>query len=336
MLGGDWYISCMSEEESSQDVLLIGLGGAGIKTVLALRALIENEELSGRGSRGNSCRLLAIDSYNLTQEYLRDIDEGNLEGIHLSQKEHLVLLDSGENPWDKVTKDAKSNIPEALKLNSQRPVIEISRSPDRSDYKAMIYVSRERMKQKIRDFLKNSEERKGDSARPIKLIIATSLIGNTGSLSYLELLKILTELSEEKRCESINAVLFGPDVFEGFFRPQTLHLARYLGVVSSISDICFKEGSERILPNQYLISLNEGISIYQFPIFTIFKETAKKLYEFIYRESQFEIRVQNDGGDSIIEMVPLDLEKCLEIKSSFVDRLRADRHFNQLVREYLD
>ena len=336
MPGGDWYISCMSEEESGQDIALIGLGGAGIKTMLALRALIENEELSGRGSRGNSCRLLAIDSNYLAQDYFRSLDDRDHEDLLLAQNEYLGLLRNGENPWDKVTTDAKSNIPEAVKLYSQRRAIEINRSPDRSDYEAMIYVSRERMKQGVRDFLKNSEKSNKQSANPITLMIATSLFGDTGSLSYLALLEILTELSEEIRCESINAVLFGPDVYVRFFQQQTFHTAKYLGVVNSISNFCFKEGPEQIAPNQHLISLYPGTSMHLFPRFTMFTETAKKLYNLIYEESLSENMFQNDGGDSIIEMVPLDLEKCLEIKSSFVDRLRADRHFSQLVREYFD
>ena len=331
---GDWYISCMSEEESGQEVVLIGLGGAGIKTMLALRALIENEEFSVRGSRENSCRLLAIDSYNLTQEYFRDVKEEDLESIHLSQKEYLVLLESRENPWDRVTKDAKSNIPEAEQLLSKRGSILINRSPYRSDYEAMIYVSRERMKQVIKDFLKNSEESNQRSVRPLKLIIATSLIGDTGSLSYLALLEILTQLSDEIRYESINAALFGPDVFEGFFRPQNIHTAKYLSVINLISNFCFKEGPERIVPNQHLVSLNLETSVHLFPKFAIFTDTAKELHKLIRKESDPEDRVQIDGGDSIINIGPLNLEKCLDIKNLYADRLRADRSFSELVREY--
>jgi len=325
----------MSEEESARNLVLIGLGGSGIKAMLALRALIEKEKLSAHGSRENSCRLLAIDSnYIQTGEYFRDIDEEDLEGIRLTQDEYLGLLHYRENPWDRVTEDAKSNIPEAVKLHSQRRAIEINRSPDRSDYEAMIYVSRERMKKGVRDFLKNSEKSNKHSARPITLMIATSLFGDTGSLCYLALLEILTELSEEIRCESINAVLFGPDVYVRFFQQQTFHTAKYLGVVNSIFNFCFKEGPEQIAPNQHLISLYPGTSMHLFPRFAIFTETAKKLYNLIYEESLSENMVQEAGGDSTIEMVPLNLEKCLEIKSSFVDRLRADRHFNELVRDY--
>jgi hypothetical protein len=123
----------MSEEESGQDIALIGLGGAGIKTMLALRALIEKEILSAHGSRENSCQLIAIDSNPFAQDYFHELDDRDHDDLLLAQNEYLGLLKQSMNPWDIVTKDAKSNIPEALKLNSQRPVIEISRSPDRSD-----------------------------------------------------------------------------------------------------------------------------------------------------------------------------------------------------------
>lgn len=330
----DWYISCMSEEESGQEVVLIGLGGAGIRTMLALRALIENKDLSVDEGRENSCRLLAIDSNYHHSEYFLHADEEDLEGFHLSNSEFFSLIRNGENPWDGVTKDAKSNIPEAVDLLAKRRTIAINRATVRSDYEAMIYVSRERMKQEIRDFLKNSEESKKHSVRPLKLIIATSLFGDTGSLSYLALLEILTELSEEIRCESINAVLFGPDVFEGLFPPQNIHTAKYLSVVNLISNFCFKEGPERIGPNQHLVSLNLETSVHSFPKFAIFTDTAKKLHKLIRKESDPENRVQIDGGDSMIKMMPLNLEKCLEIKNLFADRLRADRNFSDLVGEY--
>jgi hypothetical protein len=325
----------MSEEESGQDIALIGLGGAGIKTMLALRALIENEESSGRGSRGNSCRLLAIDSNYLAQDYFRSLDDRDHENLLLAQNEYLGLLRNGENPWDKVTTDAKSNIPEAVKLYSQRRAIEINRSPDRSDYEAMIYVSRERMKQGVRDFLKNSEKSNKHSARPITLMIVTSSFGDTGSLSYLALLEILTELSEEIRCESINAFLFAPEGFRGFFHLNDSHTAKYLSVIHSLSGFRFNESSEKIVPTQYLVSLDAESHVGPFPsVFEIFTETAKKLHGLIVEEFASDNRVQDDGGDSIIEVERLNLEKCLEIKNSFVDRLAADRHFSQLVQGY--
>jgi hypothetical protein len=71
-----------------------------------------------------------------------------------------------------------------------------------------------------------------------------------------------------------------------------------------------------------------------FPKFAIFTDTAKKLHKLIRKESDPENRVQIDGGDSIIKMVPLNLEKCLEIKNLYADRLRADRNFSDLVGEY--
>ena len=331
---GDWYISSMSEEEPGQDVVLIGLGGAGIKTMLTLRALIESGESSAHRSRRNSCRLLAIDSNYFHSEYFRDVDEEDLEGIHLSQKEFLSLLQNREDPWGQVIKDAKSNIVEAVDLLAKRRTILINRAPDRSDYEAMIYVSRERMKEAIRDFLNNSEEPTTHSVRPIKMIIATSLIGDTGSLSYFALLKILNELSEEIRCESISTALFGPDVFTGIFQPQTIHIARYLAAFNSISKFCFKEGQERIVPNQYLISIYPGASAHQFPRITIFRETAQKLHGLIIRESDPESRTKDNGKEPMIELMPLTVEKCLEIKYSFSDRLDSDRQFNQLVRDY--
>jgi len=329
---GDWYISCMSEEESGQEVVLIGLGGAGIRTMLALRALIENKDLSVDEGRENSSRFLAIDSNYHRSEYV-DADEEDLEGIHLFKSEFLSLIPNGENPWDRVTKDAKSNISAAVDLLAKRGP-PINRNPDRSDYEAMIYVSRERMKQAVGDFLKNSEVSNRQLVRPTKLIIATSLNGDTGSLSYLALLEILTELSEEIRCESINAVLFGPDVIKGFVNSQTSHNAKYLSVVNSISNFCFKEGLERIVPIQHLVSLNSESSLHQFSKFAISKEIAKKAHELILEESVSENGDKNDGANPMIAMVPLDLEKCLEIKNSFVDRLRADRHFSDLVGDY--
>jgi hypothetical protein len=323
----------MSDRATAKDVVLIGLGGAGIRTVMAVRALIKNEELLAGGDSESSCRLLAIDSSYVVQDYFRDADEVDRAGVYLSQDEYLGLLRNGENPWDKVTKDAKSNIPEAERLLSRRPSVLINRAPDRNDYEAMIYVSRERMKQEIRDFLKNSEGTKEKPSAPLRLVIVSSLIGDTGSLSYLELLKILPELSEEIRFESISVALFGPDVFEGFFHLQTFHTAKYFSVLRSIAKFCFKIDAQQDLPNHYLISLIPGTALYQFPRFAMFTETAKKLHKLIIVQATSENEVQDHGKDSMIEMVPLDLEKWREIEKLFVDRLAADRHFSQLVRD---
>jgi hypothetical protein len=190
------------------------------------------------------------------------------------------------------------------------------------------------MKQTILDFLKNSEESRRQPARPQKIIVATSLFGDSGSLSYLALLEILTEISKENRYESINAFLFAPEGFKGFFHLNDLHTAKYLSVINSLSSFSFKEDSERIIPTQYLVSLDAESRVGPFPsVFEIFTETAEKLHRLIFEEFISDNRVQDDGGDSMIEVEPLNLEKCLEIKNSFVDRLGADRHFNQLVRE---
>jgi hypothetical protein len=305
---GDWYISCMGEEELSQDVALIGLGGAGIRTMLALRARNKGDETPRLRSTDHSCRLLAIDSNYFAQDYFRSLDDRDHEDLLLAQNEYLGLLRNGENPWDKVTTDAKSNIPEAVKLYSQRRAIEINRSPDRTDYEAMIYVSRERMKQGVRDFLKNSEKSNKHSAKPITLMIATSLFGDTGSLSYLALLEILTELSEEIRCESINAFLFAPEGFRGFFHLNDSHTAKYLSVIHSLSGFRFNESSEKIVPTQYLVSLDAESHVGPFPsVFEIFTETAKKLHGLIVEEFASDNRVQDDGGDSIIEVERLNL-----------------------------
>ena len=335
MVGGDWYISSMGEEELSQDVVLIGLGGTGIRTMLALRSRIKGDETQAVEGRENSCRLIAIDSNFVAQDYFKSLDDGDHDDLLLAQNEYLGLLRNSENPWDAVTRDASLKIPEAERLLAKRRVILINQYPVRSDYEAMIYISRERMKQAIRDFLKNSKESRNSLTRPPKIIVTTSLFGDSGSLSYLALLEMLTELSKEIEYESINAFLFAPEGFKGFFHLNNSHTAKYLSVINSLSRITFQEGSNRIVPTQYLVSLDAESHVGPFPsMFEIFTETAKKLHGSISEEFVFQNRVHGDGGNSMIEIVPLDLEKCLEIQNSFTDQLRADRHFSQLVSDY--
>jgi hypothetical protein len=208
-------------------------------------------------------------------------------------------------------------------------------APIRSDYEAMIYVSRERMKQAIQDFLKNSENLRNPLTRPPKIIVTTSLFGDSGSLSYLALLEMLTELSKDIKFESINAFLFAPEGFKGFFYLNNSQTAKYLSVINSLSRITFQESSDRIMPTQYLVSLDAESHVGPFPsVFEIFTEIAKKLHGLISEEFVSRNRVHGDGGKSMIEIVPLDPEKCLEIQNSFADQLRADRHFSQLVSDY--
>jgi len=326
----------MGEDELSQDVVLIGLGGAGIRTSLALRARITGNETPAVRGSDNSCRLLAIDSnYYFTPDYFSGLDEEDHAELLLAQDEYIGLLLNGKNPWDLVTRDANSKVPEAERLLTKRRSILINRSPVRSDYEAMIYVSRERMKQAIRDFLKNSEESRNQPSRPPKIIVTASLFGDSGSLSYLALLEMLTELSKEIEYESINAFLFAPEGFKGFFHLNNSHTAKYLSVINSLSRITFKEGSDRIVPTQYLVSLDAESHVGPFPsMFEIFTETAKKLHGLISQELVSQNKVHRDAGKSMIEIVPLDLEKCLEVQNSFTDQLRADRNFSQLVSDY--
>jgi hypothetical protein len=324
-------------EESGREIALIGLGGSGIRTMMALRALIEKEKAPALGVTKNSCRLLAIDSNSYFQDYFRDLSDGDREGILLNQNEYLGLLHSGENPWDKVTKDAQSNNPEAEKLLSQRPAILISRSPDRVDYKAMIYVSRERMKQAIREFLKNSSATNEKEAAPLRLMIASSLFGDTGSLSYLALLEILAELSDEIRFESIHAVLFEPESFEGYLRLNTFHTAKYLSVVKSISRFSFTEDINRIVPLQYLVSINpEQLLDRSTSVLLAFTETAKKVNELIDSGPLPEDLAKGDSGDPIVRIIPLNLEKCASIEKTINDRFGSDRRFIEWVRDFSD
>jgi hypothetical protein len=322
-------------EESGKEIALIGLGGSGIRTMMALRALIEKEEAPAVGVTKNSCRLLAIDSNYYCQDYFQDLNEDDREGLLLKQNEYLGLLRNSENPWDKVTKDAQSNNPEAEKLLSQRPSILINRSPDRVDYKSMIYVSRERMKQAIREFLKNSSATNEKQAAPLRLMIASSLFGDTGSLSYLALLEILDELSDEIRFESINTVLFEPEGFKGYLRLNTFHTAKYLSVIKSISKLCFTEDADRIVPLQYLVSINpEQLLDRSTSVLIAFTETAKKVNELIGSGPLSEDLAKGDSGDPIVRIVPLDLEKCVSIEKTINDRFGSDRRFIEWVRDF--
>jgi hypothetical protein len=89
------------------------------------------------------------------------------------------------------------------------------------------------------------------------------------------------------------------------------------------------------MPTQYLVSLDAESHVGPFPsVFEIYTEIAKKLHGLISEEFVSRNRVHGDGGKSMIEIVPLDPEKCLEIQNSFADQLRADRHFSQLVSDY--
>lgn len=325
----------MSEEVLVQDIALIGLGGSGIRTMMALRALIEKEEARALEVTKNSCRLLAIDCHFHGLEYFQNIPEKDHEHIYLKQNELLGLLQNSENPWDRVVKDAKSNIPEAEKLLSQRPVIEISRSDDRTDFKAMIYVSREKMKQAIREFTKNSDAPNGKQAAPLRLMIASSLFGDTGSLSYLALLEILVELSEEIRFESINAFLFEPEGFEGYLRLNTFHTAKYLSVIKSISKFSYTEDAHRTVPLQYLVSINpEQLLDRSSNVLLAFMETARQVNELIDGGPLSENLAKGDSEDPIIKIVPLNLEKCASIEKAINDRFGSDRRFIEWARDF--
>lgn len=318
-----------------QDVALIGLGRSGIRTIMALRTLIEKEEASALGVSKNSCRLLAIDANYYGQDYFRDLDDDDREGILLNQNEYLGLLRPGENPWDKVTKDANSNIPEATRLLTRRVFPLGMAAPVRSDYEAMIYISRDRMKQAVQDFIKNSDDSRNHPARPLKIIVATSLFGDSGSLSYLALFKFLAELSNENRYVSINAFLFEPEGFEGYLHLKTFHTAKYLSVIKSISKFCFTEDFHRIVPFQYLVSINpEKLLDLSSNVLLAFMETARKVNELIDSGPLSENLNNGDSEDPMIKIVPLNLEKCASIEKAINDRFGGDRRFIEWARDF--
>lgn len=324
----------MREDELIQDIALIGLGGAGIRTVLALRAQIADDSKSVVGDSTNTCRLLAIDSNYSRPDYFQYLDEKEHDHLLLSQSEYLGLLRPGENPWDKVSQDAKSNIPEASRLLDRRVFPIGMAAPVRSDYQAMIYVSRKRMRQAIESFLKISSALEKNATKTKKVIVATSLIGDAGSVSFLELLDILSAISEEIKNLEIYTVLIGPDFLKYFFQVNRLHIARYLSMINSLDQQNLNGHPKYQFPLNYLVSAHVDASIKaQLDGIEIYFELAKKVmiqFDFGTKPRTF---VFNETENPFINLDHLNNEKILEISKFYAGQLMADPSLVKLLRD---
>ena len=234
----------MSDGDQAKQVLLIGLGGSGIKTVIDLRNELVKAEEESASALKIKCHLLAIDSWLHTSEYYsEDFKSESVNGVPLAPSEHLSLAHAAmtiDNFWQKVEADANSKVSEAVNLLPQRRLRFGMQAPFRSDYKALIYSSRERLRQVIKDHIQNSKKQTQKDSHPLTIILATSLIGDTGALSYLAILEIFSEFSNELKNVNLSASLFGPELFTSKFLVQSFHVAKFVATIRSINALCWK------------------------------------------------------------------------------------------------
>jgi hypothetical protein len=327
----------VSGNNSDQELLIVGLGGLGIRTAIALRATLELQHGAGVQNGQSRIRLLAIDARAHQESYLPRLDDKQLDGLHLDSSEFFGLLSTGQNPWDRVFKDAKLKIHEAEKLVAKRPAIEISRSPDRSDYQAMIYGSRERFRSEIKNFLSDSIELENEANNSPKIIVIASLFGDTGSLSYLELISILKEMSNEIRNASVHSFLISPNSFEKIFSLNEYQIAKYYCAIDSIYDLCLSEGTSDIQLNQQILSANsENFENQYFDKFIIIREMSHAIYLYLARNLLSIEFAEIEKQDSKIQFVSLNSDKCLEIRQFIVNRSSMDPRFSAFIRDLLN
>ena len=325
----------MSERDTAQEILIIGLGGLGIRTAITLRAALEQHGNSGPQERLSKIRLRAIDSRPNPESYLSVFEGHDPEGFSLDSTEYFGLLKPNNNPWDKVIEDAKLKVTEAEKLAANKPVIEISRTPDRFDYRAMIYESKERYRLEVRKFLNESTQSENFYGKPPKIVVITSLFGDAGSLAYLELLSILEEISSEFKFESVNSYLISPEGFEGIFRLNDYQTAKYFSMVDSIYRLNLNELIQKFSLNQQLLMVNEkNFEEKYIDLFMILNEVSIE----IYSNTSLDLNVNQISSvetlNQIIRLELLDNEKCLEIKKIMSDRCAVDPIFFEHIRHF--
>jgi hypothetical protein len=337
----------MSDVDQAKQVLLIGLGSSGIKTVVNLRSEIVKAEHESATSKIN-CRLLAIDCCLHTSEYFpEDLTPDSVKRVPLGLSEHLSLAHAGmtiDHSWQKVEADANSKVSDAVNLLPQRRLRFGMQAPFRSDYKALIYSSRERLRQVIKDHIQNSKKQTQEDSHSLTIILATSLIGDTGALSYLAILEIFSEFSNELKNVDLSAILFGPELFNSKFHLQPFHVAKYLATMRSINALCWKKENVKVSLTQYLVSKKPTTDStkYLHPADYVFLTTAKMLNNLLSTDSgSHEWIDQSATGSEVniecdfkLEFVALDRHKCVELEKSILERHDKDVNFIQNLSEF--
>ncbi len=246
------YIRFMDTARIAKNVLLIALGGSGRRTAVTLTEKFDEVRQDKASLQNINLKLISID-FPVVQDNGYFVDykdhlailrpETNItECWEMLQKEREVMHKEDEEPWMKV--GPISEVELMLARDAQQSGIR------RVDYFLLIHMARPRIEKLILDALTTFP--KDVSKKPeVSVIIIGSLIGRTGSIVYLPVLKVLESLTTEFTFNTSFSFLYTPKAFEMQIRVE--NELNYFASLSRIRRYFKNQPEKRFDLKQFLV-----------------------------------------------------------------------------------
>lgn len=242
----------MNSERIARNVLLLALGGSGRRTAVMLTEKSAQPNIENVADAQVNLKVISI-----------DFPSNQDTGYFVKPEEYLPILRHGTNItkcWQDLQVEMKS-IPEEDRepWMSVGPISEselwLARDAQQSgirrvDYFLLIHQAREQIEKKIRETLSMFTQ-DGNANSEISVIILGSLVGRTGSISYVPVIKILESLTTEFKLAKNFSFLYTPQAFE-----MHVHIENELNFFKSLSRIrrhCGQESAKSLSLTQILV-----------------------------------------------------------------------------------
>lgn len=222
----------MTSGVQTKSVLVVALGGSGRKTAVYVSQKYSN---SINGLPNESQLNLKVVSI--------DFQPVQWPGYLVSQEDYVPLFFHGMNLiqcWEEFEKERKIMTEKEEAWMGVGPITEselwLARDAQQSgirrvDYFLLIHMARKRIEEKLRTELSKLLELSGPDSS-VEVIIVGSLVGRTGSISYIPVVKILDSLAADFRLLPSYSFLYAPQAFHMRVHPE--HEFNFLQSLASI------------------------------------------------------------------------------------------------------
>ena len=310
----------MTPASHEEGVLIVGLGGMGIKSAIALRSNLQSKLKT---------RLCALDISNQYGEYFREETGITPSDYSFLRNDEQFLLSqqvsSLEDSWAQVIEAAESNDPFALKFFQKKKIRLGMEALFPTDIQALIFVSNKALEERLKTILQEISSNPENKSNAISIIICSSLFGNTGSQALIPLLRILSKLSKDFEIDSVTSLLLDTEVAMATLWRDRRHINRsYLSKLEIYLNF-WKEKTLDLIPNLYLVcqDIEESSSQKIMIESEIFQELSLRVSANVLesgfpltlkREENHTQEILNNRGDSILRISRLSEEDCLRAR----------------------
>lgn len=222
----------MTSEVPTKNVLIVALGGSGRKTAVYVSQKYSNSINGLPNERQLNLKVVSIDFQPVQGP-----------GYLVSQEDYVPLFFQGMNLiqcWEEFEKERKIMTEKEEAWMGVGPITEselwLARDAQQSgirrvDYFLLIHMARKRIEDKLRAELSKLLELSGPDSS-VEVIIVGSLIGRTGSISYIPVVKTLDSLAIDFRLLPSYSLLYTPQAFHMWVHAE--HEFNFLQSLASI------------------------------------------------------------------------------------------------------